>query len=137
MAFSRRSVLRAAVFGTGLIAARHALGQAPPRAGAAVPLGAYGLEAAQFGLRPGAAEDQSGILQNALVEAAKRDAPLVVAPGRYRIAQVVLPEGARLIGVPGATHLIAARNGSLLVGRRIKRASLSGLVLDGLDIAAW
>lgn len=136
MAFSRRFVLKAAVFGTSALAAQHGLAVTPPRAGAGVPLGGFGLDAAQFGLRSGAAEDQSGALQNALIEAAKRDAPLVLAPGRYRVAQVVLPEGARLLGVPGATHLIAARNGSLLVGRRIKRAFVSGLVLDGLDIPA-
>ncbi|AMJ59205.1 TIGR03808 family TAT-translocated repetitive protein [Bosea sp. PAMC 26642] len=135
MAFSRRSVLGAAVFGTGLVAARQAFGQTLPRAGAAVPLGSFGLDAAQFGLRAGATEDQSGILQNALVEAAKREAPLVIAPGRYRVAQIVLPEGARLIGMPGATHLVAARAGPLLIGRRIKRVALTGLVLDGLDIA--
>jgi uncharacterized secreted repeat protein (TIGR03808 family) len=59
---------------------------------------------------------------------------LLVAPGRYRIGNVVLPENARLIGVPGATHFIAAQAGPLLVARRIKRVALSGVTLDGLDI---
>ncbi len=134
MAISRRSLLAAALFGTAASAAPHALAQS--RAPNPLPLSSFGLDAAQFGLRPGAPDDQSQKLQAALVEAAKREAPLMVAPGRYRIASVVLPEGARLSGVPGATQFVAAQGGPLLLARRIKRATLSGLVLDGLDIRA-
>ena len=133
MTLSRRDWLRTALFGTVATSAGPALAQAP-RANAAAPLGTLGLEATQLGLRPGSAEDQSRTLQAALAEAVKRGAPLLVAPGRYRIANVVLPENARLIGVPGATQFIAAQAGSLLVARRIKRAAISGVVLDGLDI---
>ena len=135
MTLSRRDWLRTALFGTVAASAGPALAQAP-RPNAPAPLGTLGLEATQFGLRPGSAEDQSRVLQAALVEAVKRDAPLIVAPGRYRIGNVVLPENARLIGVPGATQFIAAQAGPLLVARRIKRAALSGLMLDGLDIKA-
>ncbi|WP_439497361.1 TIGR03808 family TAT-translocated repetitive protein [Bosea sp. (in: a-proteobacteria)] len=134
MALSRRSLLAATLFGTGALAVGPALAQSRPRADAATPLGQWGLEASHFGLRAGSAEDQSRVLQNALLEASKRDAPLLIAPGRYRISSVVLPEGARLIGVPGATQFIAAQAGPLLVVRRIKRAALVGLGLDGLDI---
>lgn len=133
MTFSRRDWLRTALFGTVAASAGPALAQAP-RPSTPAPLGTLGLEAAQFGLRPGSAEDQSRHLQAALVEAVKRDVPLIVAPGRYRIGNVVLPENARLIGVPGATQFIAAQAGPLLVARRIKRAAISGIVLDGLDI---
>lgn len=133
MTLSRRDWLRTALFGTVAASAGPVLAQAP-RPSTPTPLGMLGLEAAQFGLRPGSAEDQSRVLQAALVEAVKRDAPLIVAPGRYRIANVVLPENARLIGVPGATQFIAAQAGPLLVARRIKRAAISGIVLDGLDI---
>ncbi len=134
MSLSRRSLLGSALFGTGALVAPAALGQNAPRADAPRPLGAFGLEAAHFGLRPGAAEDQSKRLQNALLEAAKRDAPLALAPGRYRVANVVLPEGARLLGAPGATQLIAAEAGPMLVARRIRRAALVGIGFDGLDI---
>lgn len=135
MTLSRRDWLRTALFGTVAASAGPVLAQAP-RPSAPAPLGTFGLEATQFGLRPGSSEDQSRVLQSALVEAVKRDAPLIVAPGRYRIANVVLPENARLIGVPGATQFIAAQAGPLLVARRIKRAAVSGIVLDGLDIKA-
>lgn len=133
MTLSRRDWLRTALFGTVAASAGPALAQAP-RANTAAPLGVFGLEATQFGLRPGSADDQSRFLQAALVEAVKRSMPLIVAPGRYRIGNVVLPENARLIGVPGATQFIAAQAGPLLVARRIKRAAISGILLDGLDI---
>jgi len=133
MTLSRRDWLGTALFGTVAASAGPALAQAP-RASASAPLGTLGLEATQFGLRPGSADDQSRLLQTALVEAVKRDTPLIVAPGRYRIANVVLPENARLIGVPGTTQFVAAQAGPLLVARRIKRTAISGIVLDGLDI---
>lgn len=133
MMLSRRDWLRTALFGTVAASAGPVLAQAP-RPSTPTPLGMLGLEAAQFGLRPGSAEDQSRVLQAALVEAVKRDAPLIVAPGRYRIANVVLPENARLTGVPGATQFIAAQAGPMLVARRIKRAAIAGIMLDGLDI---
>lgn len=134
MTISRRHLLRTALFGTVAASAGPALAQGAPRAPAPAPLGSLGLEASHYGLKPGSIEDQSGLLQSALMEAARRDAPLLVAPGRYRITNVVLPENARLIGVPGATQFVAAQAGPLLIARRIKRAALSGLALDGLDI---
>lgn len=134
MTISRRNLLRTALFGTVASAAAPVLAQSVRRGAAPTPLGSLGLEATQYGLRPGSTDDQSRALQDALVEAVKRDAPLLVAPGRYRIANVVLPEGARLVGVPGATQFIAAKAGPLLVARRIKRAAVTGIGLDGLDI---
>jgi uncharacterized secreted repeat protein (TIGR03808 family) len=129
MVISRRSVLMAALFGT----AAPALGQAPAR-NMAGPLGQMGLDAGNFGLRPGSPDDQSRLLQKALGEAAKRDAPLLIAPGHYRISRIALPDGARLIGVPGATQFVAAQAGPLLVARGLRRAALSGVTLDGLGI---
>ena len=133
MALSRRSLLATALFGTASLAAAPALSQAPGRQ-VSGPLGQLGLDATQFGLRPGSPDDQSRQFQTALGEAAKRQAPLVIAPGRYRVSRVVLPNGARLIGVPGATRLVAAQAGPLLIARGLDRAALSGLTLDGLDI---
>lgn len=132
-ALSRRALIATALFGTASLAAAPAFGQTPARTGSG-PLGQFGLDAAQFGLRAGSDDDQSRLLQNALIEAAKRDAPLVIAPGRYRISRIVLPDGARLIGVPGATRLVAAQTGPLLLARGLARAALSGMTLDGLDI---
>lgn len=136
MALSRRDLL------TGSLSAASLLGtvllrqpaQAQPRAVTPAPLGHLGLDATQFGLRPGAGEDQSSRLQTALGEAARRSVPLLLPPGRYRISKVTLPDGARLVGVPEATRLVTADGGPILIARNLARASLSGLVLDGLDI---
>lgn len=133
MVWSRRVVLSAALSGTAMLAAGRSLAQAPMPL-PATALGSLGLEAAHFGLRAGASEDQSRQLQAGLAEAARRNAPLLVAPGRYRISQVVLPEGARLVGVPGATQFVAAQPGPMLLARRIRRCAIEGLGLDGLDI---
>lgn len=136
MALTRRSLLAASLFGTVPFAAGPVLGQARPSAATPRPLGGFGLEATQFGLRPGSPDDQSSLLRKALAEAAARQAPLVIPPGRYRIADVALPEGTRLIGVPGASRLVTARGGPLLLARGLGRAALTGLTLDGLDIPA-
>lgn len=130
---SRRTLLATAVFGTAALAAPSLRAQAPQRA---VPLGGLGLDAAQFGLRPGSPDDQSRQLQAALVEAARRQAPLLIAPGRYRVGRVALPDGANLLGVRGATMLVAAGLGPLLSARGVGRVSLRGLSFDGLDIPA-
>ena len=60
----------------------------------AAPLSAYGLDAAQFGVRPGAPDDQSRALQRAIDQAARTRAPLVLASGVYRAGDIKLPPGA-------------------------------------------
>ncbi len=134
MDVSRRGMIGAAAFGIGPIAAMSA--SSAMAQARAVPLGNFGLEATSLGLRPGSADDQSKALQAALIESAKRNAPLAVAPGRYRVSGVVLPDGARLIGVPGATLLVAAAPGPIITGKRLQRTALTGLTLDGLSLAA-
>ena len=101
----------------------------------AVPLGTFGIEASALGLRPGP-DDQSQALTRALKLAASRNAPLVLPPGEFRVGNVMLPDDCRLAGVPGATSLVQAAQGSMLVGRDAKRVSLTGLVLDGGKNAA-
>ena len=133
MQISRRALLATACFGTIAAQAAPTLAQ-QSRTPRATPLGALGIDATDFGLRAGAAEDQSRRLQQALGEAAKRGAPLLLPPGRFRLSQVALPEGARLIGVPGATQLVAAAAGPILKATNIRRAALSGVLFDGGDI---
>ena len=69
----------------------------------AAPLSTFGLDAAHFGVRPGAAGDQSGALQRAIDQAARTRVPLMLAPGVYRTGLLTLPAGANLAGVRGAT----------------------------------
>lgn len=97
----------------------------------AAPLSAYGLDAAQFGLRPGAPDDQTRKLQGAIWEAARRRAPLMLAPGVYRAGDLKLESGVQIVGVRGATRLIFAHGPSLLSAEHAETVTLSGLTLDG------
>jgi uncharacterized secreted repeat protein (TIGR03808 family) len=104
-------------------------GLATPAYGA--PLSRYGLDAAQFGVRAGAPDDQSVKLQRAIEQAARSRTPLVLAPGVYRAGDLRLPPGAHLLGVRGATQLTLTRGSSLISAEHGDTITLSGLVLDG------
>lgn len=109
------------------------LGSLAAGAGFATPalaLPARGLDAAQFGVRAGAPEDQSAKLQRAIGEAARTRSPLWLAPGRYRAGDLKLPAGAQLVGVRGATVLTLTQ-GLLLAAEHGDNVTLSGLTLDG------
>lgn len=112
---------------------RHFLiGSAASAAAVAAPaLAAQGLDAAQLGLKPGAAEDQSARLQRAIEQAARTRMPLFLAPGTYRVGDVKMPAGAQLVGVRGATRLSLTRGPSLLSAEGGEAITLSGLTLDG------
>jgi uncharacterized secreted repeat protein (TIGR03808 family) len=97
----------------------------------AAPLSAFGLDAAQFGVRPGAIDDQSRALQRAIDQAAHARVPLMVAPGVYRAGDLKLSAGAHLAGMRGASRLILTRGPSLLSAEHADSVVLSGLTLDG------
>ncbi|HSP50157.1 MAG TPA: TIGR03808 family TAT-translocated repetitive protein [Pseudolabrys sp.] len=111
---------------------RHLLTAAATGAAAfASPLSAFGLDAAQFGVRPGAPGDQSAALQRAIDQAARTRVPLMLAPGVYRAGGIKLPVGANLAGVRGATRLILTQGPSLVSAEHAETVSLSGLTFDG------
>jgi uncharacterized secreted repeat protein (TIGR03808 family) len=97
----------------------------------AAPLSTFGLDAAHFGARAGAAGDQSAALQRAINEAARTRAPLMLAPGVYRAGALSLPAGAQIVGVRGATRLIYTQGASLVAAGHADTISLSGLSFDG------
>lgn len=94
-----------------------------PRSGA--------LDAAHFGLHPGAGEDQGAALQAAIDAAAERGMPLFVPPGRYLVSNVVLPTGTYLAGVPGATRLLFAGGEHMLYAHGAHQVTLAGLTIAG------
>jgi uncharacterized secreted repeat protein (TIGR03808 family) len=94
-------------------------------------IGALGLDATQFGLRPNAAEDQSRILQGAIDAAARAHAPLAIAPGTYRAGDLRLPAGMQINGVRGATRIVLSQGASLISAGGADHVTLTGLVLDG------
>jgi uncharacterized secreted repeat protein (TIGR03808 family) len=96
-----------------------------------VPLSAYGLDATQFGVRPGVPDDQSRALQRAIDQAARTRVPLILVPGVYRAGDLKLTDGAQLFGVRGATRLVLTHGPSLLSGEASDHITVSGLVLEG------
>jgi uncharacterized secreted repeat protein (TIGR03808 family) len=104
----------------------------PPRAGAGGgPVSAFGIDAATLGLKPGSPDDQTAVLQRALERTAAAGAPLALPPGVYRVGGIRLPDGARLVGPPGACRLVFLGGASLLSASGARRIALDGLVLDG------
>jgi len=111
---------------------RHLLvGSITSAAAFVAPLSAYGLDAAQFGVRPGATDDQSRALQRAIDQAAATRAPLMLAPGTYRAGNLRLPAGAQILGVRAATRITLTRGSSLIAAESADNISLIGLALDG------
>jgi uncharacterized secreted repeat protein (TIGR03808 family) len=126
MDIDRRHLLK-----LGAIAAAAGAGARPALAAAASPIGTLGLDAAHFGLHPGASEDQSRVLQNAIDTAARARVPLAIAPGTYRAGNLKLPAGTQLLGVRGATQIVLSEGPSLMAAAGADHVTLSGLVLDG------
>ena len=126
MDIDRRHLLKLGTVAAGAIAGARGALAAP-----ASPISTLGLDAAHFGLRPGASEDQSRLLQTAIDAAARARAPLGIAPGTYRAGNLKLPAGAQLLGVRGATQIILSEGPSLFAAAGADHVTLSGLVLDG------
>lgn len=111
---------------------RHLLvGSMTSAAALAVPLSAYGIEAAQFGVHPGSSEDQTRVLQRAIDQVARTRAPLMLAPGVYRAGNLRLMDGTQMFGVRSATRLVLTNGPSLLSSEGGNNITLSGLGLDG------
>jgi uncharacterized secreted repeat protein (TIGR03808 family) len=131
MPIDRRSILSAGLgagIGVGLSGAAAAAnaGPRPDRdrlAAAQVP------PAAELGLKPGAAQDQSVALQAAIDAAASRGAPLLLPPGRFRVGKLDLRPGTRMVGTARAT-ILEFIGGAFLTGEG-DGIALESLVLDG------
>lgn len=91
------------------------------------------LDASHLGARPGAVDDQSRVLQNAINMAASERRPLFIPPGRYHVSNLTLPSRTQLIGIPHETQLVYQGGGHLLHAEKAARISLEGLVIDGAN----
>jgi uncharacterized secreted repeat protein (TIGR03808 family) len=120
MTIDRRTVL------TGLAATA-----TPSFARAAAPVSAFGIDAATLGVRPGSPDDQTRALQRAIDQAASAHAPLALAPGVYRASDLVLPAGAQVRGIRGATRFASTGGRPLFTATQADGVTLNGLVLDG------
>ena len=103
-----------------------------PAAVRAAPLTSLlGRDATQYGVRPGSPDDQTRLLQRAIDEAARAQAPLALPPGVYRTGMLRLQGGTQLVGVRGATKLIFTGGASMLSGEGAGGIGLTDIVLDG------
>ena len=93
-----------------------------------------GLDAATFGLRPNATDDQSKALQRAIDRAAADGAVLQLRAGTYLSGSLQLPANAAITGVAGATRIVMLGGPSLLMSAGSDHISLSGLIFDGANI---
>lgn len=103
-----------------------------PSPGRAAPLtSTLGRDAVQFGVKPGSPDDQTKPLQRAIDACARDRVPLALPPGVYRTAMLSLPDGARIVGVRGATRLVFVGGPSLIAADRADSAELAAITLDG------
>lgn len=92
------------------------------------------LDARDFGVEPNATLDQTTIVQDAIVVAAKVGNPLFLPPGRYVVTDLQLPTGTHIVGVPGNTRLLLGRSGSVFRAEDADTISLTGLTVEGLRL---
>src|SRR3954462_6972869 len=130
MAIDRRHIIGATA-ATGAFTATEALATTAPATSSTVPVSGLGVEAIHLGVRFNGPEDQTEALQRAIDRTAGARLPLILAPGVYRERGLVLPTGTRLVGVPGATRIVATDNAPIVVARGADYISLSGIIFDG------
>jgi uncharacterized secreted repeat protein (TIGR03808 family) len=128
MTIDRRHFLGASA-ATGAWTATEAA--AAPAAPTTVPVSGIGVDAFHLGVRTSADIDQTETLQRAIDRTAGARLPLILSPGVYRARGLTLPTGARLIGVPGATRIVATDNVPLVTARDADHIALIGLTFDG------
>lgn len=124
MPLDRRTLL-AGITATGSVAPFSAAKAAPQT------LGGFGLDVTRFGVRRDNTDDQSAAIQRAIDAAAGTRVPLMFPPGIYRAADLILPTGAHLVGVSGASKFVLGYGASLFASSRADHILLSGLVFDG------
>ncbi|MBS7698426.1 MULTISPECIES: TIGR03808 family TAT-translocated repetitive protein [unclassified Chelatococcus] len=137
MASSRRIFLAGAgalglAAGTTLLRSADGLAQSRDRGRPASPAGNLGLDAATLGLNANSPDDQTRALTAAVREAAQRQVPLVLQPGRYHVSAVPLVEGSTIIGVGGQARLVQAADAPIMLADGIRRGSLLNLMFDGM-----
>ncbi|TXR49794.1 TIGR03808 family TAT-translocated repetitive protein [Phyllobacterium endophyticum] len=116
------------IFLTGL-AALAGTGILPQRTEAQASSGM--INAAEFGLKPGAPDDQTVELNALLVKASSSGQQIFLPPGTYIVSGVQAPGYVNLSGVPGKSRLLFGGRSALMTASGSTYIQLSGLVIDG------
>ena len=82
-----------------------------------------------------AGADATAALRAAIDAETRAGSAYLLPAGTFRTQTLRLPDGARLIGAPGATRLILLGGGPLATADGAQRITLSGLTFDGADRA--
>lgn len=93
------------------------------------------IDAGVAGLIPGRGEDQTRRLLALIEEANRADQWVFLPPGRYEVANLLLPDNTRLTGTAGATVLAFAGGGSFIGADGAGRVELANLTFDGAGLA--
>lgn len=91
------------------------------------------IDSLEFGVRPGALDDQSRVFSRMLQKASDTDTPVFLPAGTYVVSNLVLPRRVRLSGVPGATRIVYGGDGHLMLAEQTDLIDLSGLLFDGAN----
>jgi uncharacterized secreted repeat protein (TIGR03808 family) len=129
MDLNRRHLL-----GASAVGAAGALAMAPDVARATPLTSTLGRDATQYGVRPNVSDDQTRLLQRAIDEATRVQAPLALPPGLYRTGTLRLSRGTQIVGVRGATKLVFSGGATMLLAEGADSLGLSGITLDGRGI---
>ncbi|MGO8913396.1 MAG: TIGR03808 family TAT-translocated repetitive protein [Bradyrhizobium sp.] len=127
-------VNRRHLLGVSAAGAAGALAMSTGTARAAQLMSSLGRDATQYGVHPGSPDDQTKLLQRAIDEAARAEAPLALPPGVYRTSQLRLQSGTQLVGVRGATRFVFNGGASMLSGEGASGVGLVNITFDGSGI---
>lgn len=92
------------------------------------------IDPGRYGLVADASRMSSAYLIDLMRKASARDMPVFLPPGTYRLSQLDIPENTRLTGIAGASRIVFSGGNYFIRAQGLKRASLSGLVLDGAGL---
>lgn len=92
-----------------------------------------GIDAGEYGIRPGTFDDQSKAFARLLDEASAAGKPVYLPAGEYRVSNIVLPKSVILTGVPGSTRIVYGGDGHFLLAEESARIELIGLAFDGMN----
>ncbi|WP_428671858.1 TIGR03808 family TAT-translocated repetitive protein [Roseibium sp.] len=92
------------------------------------------IDSADLGLVPNAANDQTTQFQNAVNRAVERGRALFLPAGTYPVANLRLPSGTLIVGVPGRTRLVYQGGGGQLIrAEGVSNIGLTGITFDGAN----
>jgi uncharacterized secreted repeat protein (TIGR03808 family) len=91
------------------------------------------IDSSEFGIFPGAIDDQSRAFARMLERAAAANMPIFLPPGTYVVSNLTLPSRVRLTGVAGATRIVYGGDGHLFAAEDAELVELTGIVFDGAN----